>query len=694
MRVRVKNMLSVLLILIMVLSHVCLFSAAKAETGKCGKNATWTLQNGTLTIGGTGNIYNYESMKYPWTQAAASIKRIVVGEGIRHIGNWAFENCNELKAVRLPSTLTSIGAGSFFFCWQLKKLTLPDGVKRIGDCAFERCKSIKEMVFPDSVKSLGDGVLFYCTSLKRVVLPQGITAIPASMFGRCGELKSIELPETIRSIGAGAFDNCCGLTAITFPENLQVIQGDAFLRTGLRDVTLPASVRRVGAEAFGMSFDLKTLTILNPNCAIEFDRPDDCWHLVPETTILRGYVASTTEEYAKAFGLAFQSIDRTDALQERFGKCGKNAEWRLKDGTLTVSGKGKIYNYEEVSTPWYAVRERIQKVVVGNGITYIGTKAFYYCYNLKKVKLSDTVRRIGASAFAFCYSLRSINLPNGMSRIDDSAFERCEKIKEVVFPDSIQTLESNVLYQCYSLERVVLPKGLTEIPSGMFERCEALGSVELPETVKTIGAGAFDNCGSLTEIQLPDGLTLIGDAAFFRTGLKQVTIPAKVKRIGTGAFSLSNDLQTLTILNPNCKIMVSEYDSEEDRLIVPATTVLRGYTGSTAEKHAKLYGKKFESIGDSPTPTKLTGLQLTAERGQQIRLTWDAQQCAKGYQVYRSTSKKAGSFRRIAVVRDAAYTDSGLNPGTTYYYVVRAYAKQDGKYVYGAYAMAKQTARG
>ena len=55
-----KKVLSMLLAIMVVLPCICAVSAAKAETGKCGKNATWTLQNGTLTISGSGNIYNYE----------------------------------------------------------------------------------------------------------------------------------------------------------------------------------------------------------------------------------------------------------------------------------------------------------------------------------------------------------------------------------------------------------------------------------------------------------------------------------------------------------------------------------------------------------------------------------------------------------------------------------------------------------
>ena len=86
-------------------------------------------------------------------------------------------------------------------------------------------------------------------------------------------------------------------------------------------------------------------------------------------------------------------------------------------------------------------------------------------------------------------------------------------------------------------------------------------------------------------------------------------------------------------------------------------------------------------------PKKVKNLHITtANKSKYLKLTWDAQPNVNGYQVYRSTSGKTGTYERVAVVKKAAYADSGLKNATAYYYKVRAYMNRDGKKVYGSFA--------
>ena len=141
-----KKVLSMLLAIMVVLSCVCMVSAAKAETGKCGKNATWTLQNGTLTISGKGSIYNYGWGSCPWYEQRQGIKRVVIEEGIRYAGSAMLYQCSNVKTIKLPQTLTAIGNEAFIYCG-VRKMKFPDNVKRIGTSAFERCPNLKEIIF-------------------------------------------------------------------------------------------------------------------------------------------------------------------------------------------------------------------------------------------------------------------------------------------------------------------------------------------------------------------------------------------------------------------------------------------------------------------------------------------------------------------------------------------------------------------
>ena len=83
-----------------------------------------------------------------------------------------------------------------------------------------------------------------------VVVPEGTAEIGPDAFYRCSSLTSIFLPEGVTIIGAGAFCDCAQLQQIRLPESLKEIDADAFRGTDLREIVIPAGVKRIGDEAF------------------------------------------------------------------------------------------------------------------------------------------------------------------------------------------------------------------------------------------------------------------------------------------------------------------------------------------------------------------------------------------------------------------------------------------------------------
>ena len=101
------------------------------------------------------------------------------------------------------------------------------------------------------------------------------------------------------------------------------------------------------------------------------------------------------------------------------------------------------------------------------------------------------------------------------------------------------------------------------------------------------------------------------------------------------------------------------------------------------------------SAANNKSPAKISGVTITtANKKKQLKLTWDQQPQADGYQVYRSTTGKAGTFEKIATVRNqSSYVDNGLKNSTTYYYKVRAFVKKNGKNLYGDFAKTNLSTR-
>ena len=294
-----------------------------------------------------------------------------------------------------------------------------------------------------------------------------------------------------------------------------------------------------------------------------------------------------------------------DAI-ETGGTCGEDCYWQLYRGTLRIYGSGKMNNYgygTNSKAPWSYVNQKIKSVIIYDGVTNIGTYAFYNCADIEKVKIPDSVTNIeqgafsyckslndviipdsvtsiGVSAFSYCSSLVSITIPETISKIENGTFTNCTGLKDISLTDSIKSigdcafkgcssLESiNIPYEvteigsyafsnCTSLKKIVIPKGVTRISSDMFYGCSSLTDVTIPNSVTSIERGAFSNCLSLKNIVIPDSVTGIGSYAFhYCTSLKSIVIPDSVTSIGSYAFYYCTSLEKISI--PNSIISIED----------------------------------------------------------------------------------------------------------------------------------------
>ena len=187
-------------------------------------------------------------------------------------------------------------------------------------------------------------------------------------------------------------------------------------------------------------------------------------------------------------------------------------------------------------------------VIVPEGVTSIGSKAFWGCENLQSITLPEGVTNIGDSAFSFCSSLQSITLPEGVTSIGKSAFEYCSSLQSITLPEGVTSIGYEAFYGCKSLKSITLPEGVTRIGDKAFYDCKNLQSITLPEGVTRIGDYAFYRCSSLQSITLPVGVTSIGNGAFSDCeSLQSITPPESVTSIGDSAFSGCKSLQSITL---------------------------------------------------------------------------------------------------------------------------------------------------
>lgn len=198
---------------------------------------------------------------------------------------------------------------------------------------------------------------------------------------------------------------------------------------------------------------------------------------------------------------------------EASGKCGDNVYWSFDDetGTLTFSGEGDMYDYcyydvwTDLFDSPFAESSDVKNVIIGQGITGIGSGMFYVCDSLESVTVPEGLERIGMFAFYNCESLTQIDLPDSITSIGIYAFDETGCINEPM------NWENNVMYLGNHLIKA---------------RTSLTGSYTVKSGTKSIAGYAFRYCGRITEITIPDSVMGIGMGAFFGcNGLTGMTVP-------------------------------------------------------------------------------------------------------------------------------------------------------------------------
>jgi len=119
------------------------------------------------------------------------------------------------------------------------------------------------------------------------------------------------------------------------------------------------------------------------------------------------------------------------------GTCGDNLFWSLaEDGVLTISGTGAMWDYPVEYPGWFQYVDWVRECVIEEGVTYIGTYAFWSCRALEEITVGADVRFISLGAFSDCDRLREVTLPVSVTTIEEGAFDECNSLSDVYYAGS------------------------------------------------------------------------------------------------------------------------------------------------------------------------------------------------------------------------------------------------------------------
>lgn len=545
MKNAIKKAISVLLVAVMVFGAAPLAgfmglelpsigdifaTKVKAEeaptSGTCGKNLYWEFDKNTgdLTISGTGVMYSYNKENAPWNSYKSKIYHVIVSEGVKSIGSYAFYCYPNLSQVTFPETLETISESAFYQC-NLYYISIPASVSSIGSTAFHWNYNLISFTVDErnSVYSSENGVLFNKNKTRLIMYPPEKT----------GNYYSV--PESVKEIEWCSFANNSYVSQVYIGPNVQYIDSSPFFNC--------SSLQKILVDDKNSYFSTDNFYAL-------FDKD--------KSELIQFPIGSSASSYAIPDSVAYLG-------QSAFAGY-SNLREIIIPSSIKYLGMHSFY--------WCVYLRHIE---IPASIYDIDSAAFEHCYSLETVTLNEGLTEIGASAFLDCTQLISINLPNSLTEIGSFAFDNCSSLTDITIPRNVTSIGTAPFRNCSSLQKInvskesktyyndysgallsydgymiqfpeknnvseyMIPAEITSIWSYAFENCDNLTGVTILGSLVNIGRYAFADCTRLSSVTIHDGVTSIGDFAFADCEkLTSITIPKSVTSINFSAFLCSS----------------------------------------------------------------------------------------------------------------------------------------------------------
>ena len=435
-----------------------------------------------------------------------TITEIVIPEGIKTIGAFAFAGLTKLEKITLPSTLVTIGQGAFEGCTSLNLVAGLENVKFINAKAFYNCDLSNEYSL-DSVIAISNSAFENNKNLTKITLPETAHSLGSKTFKGCEKLAEVIFHSEKIKLGEYTFQNCSALTEMQI--NSAVISAGTFSGcTSLSKVIIGKDVAQIGEHAFAQT-KISTFQLADGNTV---------------------YKLSADKKYL------------TDAVGTKIVLIAPaTTSLTVTDANITVIGQGaasgnKNLTYISVPSATYIEKfafadcKKLSTYTFGK-LEYVGDYAFSGTAIMALPDISEA-DAIGNYSFANS-AIYSVNIPDGMT-VGNYAFTECPYLSSVTIGNDV-TLGEYVFY--YAKENNSSSNYYVE--NGQVYYYFTFSSPIRSITIGTnanIGKAAFMGNATITSVTLGEGAT-IGDYAFYNaTALESIDLSA-AKTIGMLAFS-------------------------------------------------------------------------------------------------------------------------------------------------------------
>ena len=539
----------------------------------------------------------YKNVKYPVTS----------------IGTGAFNDAQEIKSIKIPSTIKEIEDYSFYGCTELEEISLPASIKKIGNRAFYNCYSLKSINIPAQVKLIDDMAFAYCglesitvdpdnqfydsrencnavieTSSRALVIgsastviPTGVTEIASGAFSGNHKLKSIIIPPQVTSIGDYAFRGCSELKSIVIPETVEKLEYACFTESGIKNATINGNIE-LTRYAFIRCDSLENITY-GPD-ATEIDIPLDCRNLkslfIPATVRKIDYIQDS-----RNLELESITVEKGNPVYDSRENC--NAIIETATDKLIFGCRNTVIPGSVKSIQDYAFTGgHIKELHIPASVTFIGQHLFEGIFNFnmntygnyRKDLTVITVdprnpvydSREGCNAIihkstnTLVLACKSTFIPSSVTCIGQYAFMNLDDLTEITIPDAVTTILDDAFSGCTNLEKITIGAGLKEMNNPGFNYSTNITDIAVSPNNRKYDSR--NDCNAVIETSaktivlgsantiVPDGVTTIGRTAFSsNTKLTSLTLPPSVTTIEPYAFYRCSNLEEINLENVTIK---------------------------------------------------------------------------------------------------------------------------------------------
>lgn len=471
-----KRVISLVLVVVMLFANCPITTFATATEAATEIHEYENFQYSILSDGSI-SIYGYDNAPESDTEGTyLEIPESINGITVTQIADSAFADNNYIDTVVIPESIVLIGQSAFVDCVELKAIAFYGELPEFNSDTFEGCSSLKHLYV---------------------------------LSGTDVEVLGSELADAgLNDVSVLEYEDLNALET-AYQEYINILDAELHVDEQPTETTTAATddvteLSETVEETTEGSDD--TVSVTTEPSVPDKKSEDDATSATEESTEPSDATDSTEDSEEDA-----DSTDATESATEATVSVNQTVSNFATNNAVAEASVVSDFTYTVLNGTYCEVTGytgtdvvvEIPSEIDGYIVQSIAGSMFKDNTTLTTVVFPESIETMGGNVFQGCTSLTDVRLNEGLTNIGDYTFNGCTALENITLPSSVTTIGAYAFQGCTGLTDISMAEGLTKIYRNAFTGCTALVSVTLPDSVEYIGYEAFSNCTKLSSINYP-----------------------------------------------------------------------------------------------------------------------------------------------------------------------------------------------